>query len=526
MSATLAARVKAARDAAGLSQRQLPGVDSGLLSRIETGKVKDPAISTLTAIAKATGTTVDQLNGAPASAVRSIELRDLHPDPKNPRVMQEGDAADQAFMQSIKDQGLIQPLAVRRALIDNAMVWMVVDGHRRYAALVQIHGPRSKVLVPCRVIEADDTQTLLLQLVANVQRADMNPWDLSRAIGDLVDQKMDTQAIADALGRKRRWVQEMASVGRHLGESGSTSLQTGALSISQAVAVAAERDDERQRSLVARVLIEGLNEDEIRAIIADGKAKEKEAADNRQLDIEGIAPGDAKTYPTANDHGVFDCKPTVEAKWVHKRGHVVIKLVQYGEHKWCAGLTVQWRNDGKSHLPGRDDYKQQNAPVCFLDVARTAFSFLCDKAEHHPEDLPALRQAHEWVATQLAQLGATERVKADWRNNNKPPEPPKKAEPPAKTKPAPAPKAPKIDTNEPPEWARPMVGALFMYHNGRAAWLCKGWRHMVKTFIADRERGVDEEVRDLYSRASWANNAAGEPFDFGGSVVRLWDAPA
>lgn len=534
MSATLAARVKAARDAAGLSQRQLPGVDSGLLSRIETGKVKDPAISTLTAIAKATGTTVDQLNGAPASAVRSIELRDLLPDPKNPRVMQEGDAADQAFMQSIKDQGLLQPLAVRHTLVDNIRVWMVVDGHRRYAALVQIHGPRSKVLVPCRIIEADDTQTLLLQLVANVQRADMNPWDLSRAIGDLVDQKMDTQAIADALGRKRRWVQEMASVGRQAAESVEVSLRGGTISISQAVALVAERNGDQQNQLCARAINEKLNEDEIRAITADRKAKQQAADDGKQLDIEEFAAGSTKDkYPTPNISGVFSCKPTFLARWPHKRGHFEVRLVQFANKKWAAAADTEWRlsggppGGGRSGLPSRNHHCESSAALAFLLMARDRYPQFVECAKRWPEDVPAVTKLHEWIVSQLGNLKATPAMIEAWRKDYPPPPSPRAqaAAKPARA-PAPTPEPPPIDTTEPPEWARPMVGALFMYHDGGSAWLCKGWRHMVKTVVELGEDEPHDIVEQLYQRDKWESDVNGEPYDFGSSVVRLKDAPA
>jgi hypothetical protein len=93
----------------------------------------------------------------------------------------------------------------------------------------------------------------------------------------------------------------------------------------------------------------------------------------------------------------------------------------------------------------------------------------------------------------------------------------------AKPKAAPAPKP--IDIREPPTWAQPIVGAHFMYHTGRQAFLCKGWRHLAKTF-SEHQDADQEELRALYERSSWANDVNGEPFDFGGAVVRLKDAPA
>lgn len=526
--ATLATRVKAAREGAELSQRQLLGVDQAVISKIEAGKITDPGIATMTAIAKATGRTIEELTTGAAAGVRSIELRELTPDPNNPRTIGD-DATDQAFVESIRTQGLLQALAVRRYQFPDSgnWTWLVVDGHRRYAALSIIHGPKSKQPVPCRVVvEEDGAKVLLLQLVANVQRADMNPWDLARGIGDLVEAGMDTQAIAEALGRKRRWVQEQASVGRGLHNGARNALQSGRITISQAVAIAAEKDEKEQNKLVTQSCDGQLNEDEIRAITADRKDKAAEEKDARersqQLDIEDFAPGKGKTYPTPNENGVFQGKPTVTVRWTHKRGYMGIELVQYGDHKWCAGLDLHWRTSGRSHAAGRDDYKQQNAPVCFLDVARTAYGWLCSQAKDHPEDLPAMHQLHDWIATQLVKLHATARVQADWKNNNPPPAK-AKAKSAAKAKAPPAPKP--VDISAPPTWAQPIAEALFMYHDGRQAFLCKGWAHMAKTF-SDHLDADQEELRQLYNRSAWASDLDGKPFDFGGAVVRLKDAPA
>ena len=529
MSATLAARVKAARDAAGLSQRQLPGVDSGLLSRIETGKVKDPAISTLTAIAKATGTTVDQLNGASASAVRSIELRDLLPDPKNPRAMQEGDAADQAFMQSIKDQGLLQPLAVRHTLVDNIRVWMVVDGHRRYAALVQIHGPRSKVLVPCRVIEADDTQTLLLQLVANVQRADMNPWDLSRAIGDLVDQKMDTQAIADALGRKRRWVQEMASVGRNLHNHARVCLANGSISISQAVAIAAEKDAQAQQALVQRTIDDALNEDQIRAITAD--KKEKAAQPDPQSDLEDFLKDGGK------EDEAGDPQPHSRLlRWKGAKGTISVQIFKlpnveeythagdcnwraapggYSWH-WSAILTKFGRKDERLRTWPRPSDALIAALVCGFNSAL--------RRTDTNEDEPLLKLFIAWAGKQYRQIGGPVHGVKNLQDNltglllevfnSREASAALKAPP--KAKPAPAP--PSLDElRQPPGWAEGMRKADFVVISTGAT-LCDGWASMVEAL--DAEHGRADVVR-LHERHHWYDATDGTPFSYGELVYRV-----
>jgi ParB-like chromosome segregation protein Spo0J len=162
----------------------------------------------------------------------------------------------------------------------------VVDGHRRLAALHGVHGADSETLIPCRVVElTDENVRLMAQLTANMQRADFNPWDLAAAIAQLVEQGEDTAIIAMATGRKRRWVQEQASIGKWLVEPARQWLKDGKLSISQAVALAAVRDPKEQSQLAHRAITEAMSEDAIREATAARKAR-KAAGDD---DDEGEA---------------------------------------------------------------------------------------------------------------------------------------------------------------------------------------------------------------------------------------------
>lgn len=513
--ATLGARIRARREELQLSLQGLADQTRGVVSKstlsgIENGQTPNPGLDKLRALAGALGWTLDELDGVPASGVRAIQLQHLQPDPNNPRVLQEDDAADHAFLQSIREVGLIQPLAVRPlySLAEDGRKgassgWRVVDGHRRYAALVAIHGPKSKTLVPCLIKEADETQTLLLQLVANVQRADMNPWDLAKAIGELVDQKMDTQAIADALGRKRRWVQEMASVGKHLGESGQLFLKAGTISISQAVALAAERDPKEQNRLVIRAQADKLNEDEIRALIADRKAKATAAEASKQVDIEDLVPP-AKAAD-------------IHRRWAHKRGYLEVTIEPEGEHAFRGSFQMHWRLGGMGG--GAGEAPRKTAAIAFMVAARRPYQGICQSVPEHPEDMAAAVELHRWISETIERLGGTPSDLATWRKDYPPPEKPapKASARPAATAPKPQP----FDATKPPTWATlEWLAGPFMFHEGRRAWLVHGWPKLIEV-IRDEDGPV---IQELYNRSAWQSDADGAPFDFGSCVVKLTHA--
>lgn len=534
--ATLAARVKAAREGAQLSMRGIVGVDHSQLSRIESGKVTDPGIATMTAIAKATGKTVDELMGAPASAVRMIALRDLFDDPDNSRAAPASDAENDGLIASIRERGLILPLAVRQVTHEKSRekVWAVIDGHRRLMALRAVHGPKSKIAVPCRVMQADDTDTMLLQLSANLLRSDMNHWDLARAVASLVDKKVSTKTIAAAVNMGLRWVQEQASVGKHLQNHAAVELANGRLSISQAVAIAAERDADAQYFLTNRAISERLNEDDIRALTADRKATAQASKDAEQADIEDFLPLTDRQIEKQAPKPVGGWKT-----WRNTYGYFKWRVLKFGgEDSFIVETDVQWRRKG-CVISGWGTVGRDPKPTAGEALAVAAVG-CWSEYEHFavPKDMDTMTVSLiPWISKGLRNAGADDELRhrvceklhrriaerltpvASAKTKQTSKKTSKKTES-ALAEPPP------IDRTKPPEWALPMVDAPFMYHDGANAWLCKGWLHMIKIVEALGEDEPHDVIEQLYDRGNWQSNEHGEPFDFGSSVVRLRDAPA
>ena len=87
--------------------------------------------------------------------------------------------------QSIRENGLIQPITVRKS--DQG--YEIVAGERRYRAMI-LAGFTS---VLCRVIEADEIQTAELALVENIQCEDLTAIEEARALVRLMDEYGWTQ---------------------------------------------------------------------------------------------------------------------------------------------------------------------------------------------------------------------------------------------------------------------------------------------------------------------------------------------
>jgi len=526
---SIAAVVKRRMTQLDLKVTGIEGVDHAIISRVRSGKQTDLKFSVAQQIAKGLDITLDELGGAPASGVRTLPLCDLVPDPHNVRTI--GDSAeDRQFIESIKQHGLIQPLAVRRYKYPDSgnQAWLIVAGHRRHAALVQLHGTKSHLPVPVIVKEPKaERDRLVLQLVENMQRAELHPWDVAKSIADLVNDGVGTDAIAEDIGKGRRWVQEMASVGRGLHTGARNALVGGRISISQAIALAACKDEKQQNDLAVKSCDGKLSEDEIRAAIADAKeaAKEKAAKEPTQSHIEDFIPKADGGNAKRKDPKV--CSPWY--KWKGQRGTIKVQLLRFPDtHGYVHNGEEQWRTktggvywDWSANTDSKQRVREYNTKTEALAAGFLhGLDFLLVVAK--PSDAPGLRAFVEWVRRRLIKAGAPEQQAVNatvdlYRAIAKRLNPPE----PEDAKPAaPAPKSKAIDLAVPPAWGCPwLVEALFMYHNGRQAWLCQGWQQLTDTI------GGNAGVQDwpaLYDRSQWRDDEQGKPFDFrSGNVVRL-----
>jgi ParB family chromosome partitioning protein len=126
-------------------------------------------------------------------------IEDVHPTPDQPRHTFD-DAKLEELAQSIRTDGVIQPLVVReRAVTDGGGFWLIA-GERRWRA-AQRAGLHE---VPVVVREASPAQAFEMALVENVQRADLNPIEEAEAYRRLSEEYGYTQEqLAERVGKDR-----------------------------------------------------------------------------------------------------------------------------------------------------------------------------------------------------------------------------------------------------------------------------------------------------------------------------------
>jgi ParB family transcriptional regulator, chromosome partitioning protein len=129
---------------------------------------------------------------------RSIPIELLHPGRYQPRRTFDPEA-QQALVESIRVQGILQPLLVRRHPEQEGH-YEIVAGERRWRAAqaAQLHE------VPVVLRELADREALEIALVENVQRQDLNPLEEAEGYRRLLDEFHHTQEdLARAVGKSR-----------------------------------------------------------------------------------------------------------------------------------------------------------------------------------------------------------------------------------------------------------------------------------------------------------------------------------
>ena len=131
-----------------------------------------------------------------ADSLLILKVEQLQPGKSQPRSYMD-DAALQTLAESIKSQGIMQPILVRH--IDDER-YEIIAGERRWRAS-QMAGLEE---VPVLVREIADESALAMALIENIQRENLNPLEEAQGIKRLIDEfDMTHEKAALAVGRSR-----------------------------------------------------------------------------------------------------------------------------------------------------------------------------------------------------------------------------------------------------------------------------------------------------------------------------------
>lgn len=220
---------------------------------------------------------------APPSALRSIALTKIQPNPLQPRKeFRPEDLAD--LEASLRVSGLLQPVTVRPAPRGDG--FELIAGERRFRAAQRLGWTE----IPAIVKEVDDQLLLSLAMVENLQRADLNPIEEAEGYEQLIrDFSLTQQEVAEIVGKDRSTIANTlrllalpASVRRFVWD--------GQLTVGHARALLGIGDELRIAVLAKEIVAQGLSVREV-----ERRVRELSAATPSSKRSAAASPTDQRT---------------------------------------------------------------------------------------------------------------------------------------------------------------------------------------------------------------------------------------
>lgn len=191
--------------------------------------------------------------------VQHLALQQIRPNPLQPRKEFTAEAL-QELADSIREQGILQPLVVRQ----REQHFELIAGERRWRA-AQLLGLAD---VPVIVREADDRTLLELALIENLQREDLNPLEEAQGYAELIEKfTLRQEDVALKVGKSRVAVANALRLLKLPAEVQAL-LRDGRISVGHAKVILGLSTEAYQKLAAERVVKKGLNVRQTEELVA------------------------------------------------------------------------------------------------------------------------------------------------------------------------------------------------------------------------------------------------------------------
>ena len=214
--------------------------------------------------------------------IKYIDINNIKPNANQPRkTFDEGKLEELA--DSIREHGLIQPLVVRKSTNG----YEIVAGERRWRAARKIGIKK----IPAIVRELSDEENMLLAIIENMQREDLDPIEEAEGISQMIETYgLSQEQVSKSLGKSRPYITNQLRLLK-LPEEIRKMVSDGRLSSGHVRALITIDDEEKQIKLAVQAVEQGLSVRQVEALAKANKkvkksksAKKKKSADVKRVE--------------------------------------------------------------------------------------------------------------------------------------------------------------------------------------------------------------------------------------------------
>ena len=161
---------------------------------------------------------------------------------------------------SIKELGVIQPITVRKMEFNK---FQLISGERRLRAS-KLAGLN---VIPAYIRIANDNESLIMALVENIQRHDLDPIEIALSYQRLIDEIQLTQEqMSDRVGKKRSTITNYLRLLK-LDPIIQTGIRDGFISMGHGRAIISIEDLDIQTEIYQKILTDNLSVRETEALV-------------------------------------------------------------------------------------------------------------------------------------------------------------------------------------------------------------------------------------------------------------------
>lgn len=201
-------------------------------------------------------------------SVKYININDIKPNHGQPRKIFDPEKISE-LARSIEEHGIIQPLVVTKAEVG----YEIVAGERRWRAAREADIKK----VPCLVRTLTDEENMLLAIIENMQREDLNPIEEAEGLEKMIKVYGFTQdKVSKSVSKSRPYITNALRL-LNLPESVRKEVAEGRLSAGHARAILSADNFQKQEELCKRVIAEGLSVRETEKLASTEKQKRNKA---------------------------------------------------------------------------------------------------------------------------------------------------------------------------------------------------------------------------------------------------------
>lgn len=195
-----------------------------------------------------------------AGGVMYVDINDIKPNENQPRKVFD-EAKIEELANSISSYGLIQPIILRKA----EKGFEIVAGERRWRAARKANLSK----VPCIMKELSDEENMVISIIENMQREDLNPIEEAEALSQMIQRfGFSQEEVAKSVGKSRSYVTNSLRLLK-LPKKILDFVQSGQISSGHAKMLIGVEDEKKQMLLAEKVVKEEISVREIEKLVKD-----------------------------------------------------------------------------------------------------------------------------------------------------------------------------------------------------------------------------------------------------------------